>query len=364
VDNPSSKIFRNIYYGAGPKNVNIKNGLFALLPFSISIFFIWLFKAFILNYTELAPNLNLQWYQFENIVSSSFVLIIKKFFYYLITSSLMLGLFILPLSISKIKLTFTKLKSSFVLLNIFGVYVLLIIGKLIFSGSILPFVGNIFYHVGAGPIILTGFDTNNLNTMGIAAKILWILLNFIGGFSFLASTIMIFSNQTKKINLSCKVFLLLLVLYLLPLCFNYVNDRYLFYLLPFYFIAFIDSANVNFNKLYFFILFIPLLYFSVVSTHDYLEINRSRKNATEYLLNKNITANKIDGGFEFNAWYFAGSRNYNPHHKGRWWWVQDDEYIISPFVYDGYLTETEFYFSPWLLFHFTSIKVLKREAIR
>lgn len=353
-----SIIFLVVYFQH--KNVNQKNYLVALLPLFISVFFIWVFKATIINYTVSAPNLNLQWHQFQNILVNPILTNAKKFLYYFITSTLLLGLLILPLSVSSLKFTIEKLRSSSAVLFIFLIYILLIVGKLLFSENVLPFVGNIFYHVGAGPIILSGFDTNAPISFGVVAKAIWISLNLIGGLSFFISVITIFSTGQKKIFVINVAFILLLILYLLPLCFNYVNDRYLFYLLPFYFTAFVTSTNVNCNKLFFHVTFIPILYFSIASTHDYLEINRARETATNHLYSKNISANKIDGGFEFNAWHFAGPKNYDPRHKGRWWWVQDDVYIITPFEYEGYKLESEYYFTSWLSFDFNKIKVMKR----
>lgn len=93
-----SVIFLVVYFQH--KNVNLKNGLVAFLPLFISVFFIWLFKSTVINYTESAPNLNLQWYQFQNILANPILTSVKKFLYYFITSTLLMGLFILPLSIS------------------------------------------------------------------------------------------------------------------------------------------------------------------------------------------------------------------------------------------------------------------------
>jgi len=100
-------------------------------------------------------------------------------------------------------------------------------------------------------------------------------------------------------------------------------------------------------------------FFSILSTHDYLSWNRARWKAIDYLLNeKNISPYKIDGGFEFNAWYKAGP--FNPHQKDgiSWWFVTEDEYVLSFGPVTGYQFLKSFQYKRYLPFGLDSICII------
>ena len=79
-----------------------------------------------------------------------------------------------------------------------------------------------------------------------------------------------------------------------------------------------------------------LTLFTFYETHNYFAWNRSRWHAINYLINDlNISPKRIDGGFEFNAWNFYDP-NYKKDNGKSWWWVQDDEFIISFGKLNGY----------------------------
>jgi hypothetical protein len=73
--------------------------------------------------------------------------------------------------------------------------------------------------------------------------------------------------------------------------------------------------------------------------------NRARWQALNYLTGeKKIIPAKIDGGFEFSGWSLFGREVVK--HKS-WWWVQDDQYVISFQPLPNYNIERVFlYHSP------------------
>ncbi|MBP8032942.1 MAG: hypothetical protein KAZ71_00010 [Bacteroidia bacterium] len=126
--------------------------------------------------------------------------------------------------------------------------------------------------------------------------------------------------------------------------------------------AYLVSMKKEINRPYFFLLFIPLFWFSFAATHDYLALNKARMKATDYLVKKkNVSPKNIDGGFEFNGWHAEDTKNYIASHKGRWWFVENDDYIVSPLEKAGYSVERAFGFSSWMSFKFDEILVLKKQ---
>ncbi len=328
------------------------------LPFIINFIAILLYEWIAKSIDKIPGNYNLQLNNIIEALAHPSANRFNAFGYYLITSSICLGLCILPLTISNFRGHFNQMKKSLVLKSIFSIYFLLLIFKVIYSGNVFPFVGNMFYQLGVGPIILTGFNTDIGVELTVISKTVWIILNFAGGISFFISMSTIVKKSMDFVSL---FFVLLFVFYLFPICVNYANDRYLLYLLPFYFLAYILSVDFILKKLLFMIILIPLIYFSVATTHDYLSINRAKMEATNHLTKDNkILPNSIDGGFEFNGWHSNGTNNYIPSHKGRWWWIENDDYIITPFLIKGYVIESEYSFSSWISFGFNKILVLKR----
>ena len=355
-------IFALIYIYKSPKTA-IKF-LVALLPLIVNVLALIITESLLKSYHTLPANYNLQLQNILNSVSHPTFNIIKSTAYYFICSTMCLGLFILPLVILNFKKHFKMMRNSIVSKSIFLIYIALIVLKIILSENVFPFTGNMFYHLGLGPIILTGFNTDQPSEISFIAKTLWVILNFVGGIGFYFSI----NSIVKQIRSSCNLdirtpglfFIFLLVFYLLPVCMNYANDRYLIFVLPFYILSYVLSIDNNGSNLFFVALFSPMLYFSVASTHDYLEVNRMRWNASNYLIKKlRISPEKIDGGFEFNAWYFSETGNYIPSHKGRWWWVGQPKYIISLKVIKGAVVESEFKFNSLLFSENNKIYVLR-----
>jgi hypothetical protein len=73
------------------------------------------------------------------------------------------------------------------------------------------------------------------------------------------------------------------------------------------------------------------------------------------------TADRIDGGYEFN-----GMLLYDPKYQGRTgksgWWVLDDEYMIASGPLPGYQEYRRYPFDRWLPFPDPSVFVLHRSA--
>jgi hypothetical protein len=69
--------------------------------------------------------------------------------------------------------------------------------------------------------------------------------------------------------------------------------------------------------------------FSVSGTRDYLTFNRVRWDALNALVASGVTTDRIDGGFEFNAWHNYTTFRDPIHRSAKGKWVRDNEYILS-----------------------------------
>ena len=89
------------------------------------------------------------------------------------------------------------------------------------------------------------------------------------------------------------------------------------------------------------------MFSSVAATRDHMEFLRTRTIAHNYLIRDlNIRPAQIDGGFEFNAWHFY-DYNYQKTKDKNWWWVQDDEYVVTWGKIKNYELIKEFDFKRW-----------------
>jgi 4-amino-4-deoxy-L-arabinose transferase-like glycosyltransferase len=98
--------------------------------------------------------------------------------------------------------------------------------------------------------------------------------------------------------------------------------------------------------------------FSVTQTHDYLAWNRARWQALGDLTRQGVPPTKIDGGFEFNAWYGYDSAA-PPETAGGTWRTQGDEYVVTLGSLPSYVEVRRYPFRRWLPFRSDAITVLR-----
>jgi hypothetical protein len=217
-----------------------------------------------------------------------------------------------------------------------------ITGLLIIFNKILPLRPNVLWDYGLGPATLRDVDILLLDHINKIPSVIWILLTFIGvlGFLLIVSALIItiknynFRNLTKTDNSLLFIFLTA-ALYLIFISLADFYDRYLIFLLPlilFLLLNFLNPAELSIKypqrSVAVFSLLIMIL-FTAYETQNYFSWNRCRWNAVNYLITDlKIPTNKIDGGFEFNGWY-EYDPGYKPEEGKSWWWVKDDQYIIT-----------------------------------
>jgi hypothetical protein len=154
------------------------------------------------------------------------------------------------------------------------------------------------------------------------------------------------SKRSEEFNSNLPEAFILLIsfFYILQLyLYNKAFDRYILFLIPLFSFILLktylsgkisEPKIVRENKLFYFgsiLLIIILFSISIMGTHDYISWNQARWKGINSLFDKGISPDSIDGGFEFNGLYtYDPSSTYNPSNRNlSWWWVVNDEYIIS-----------------------------------
>tara|TARA_Y100000031_G_scaffold73032_1_gene80681 strand:- start:843 stop:2570 length:1728 start_codon:yes stop_codon:yes gene_type:complete len=311
--------------------------------------------------------------------------------YYIINTALSFGIFVFPLTlvcIVELRKNYTSLiRNIKPLVILMAVSLLIIIMKMYLSDKYLPFSGNIIYDIGLGPIIMTGIDQNIVPAVPKLGRGIWLIISFIGALGFIAMIYMVFSSvklwksedniENRMIKFTGIYSFIFSIIYIIPFIVVYANIRYTNVILPYIILLLVgileyfNKKNIILRKVNYrnvLLLFSPLILFGILATHDYLSFQRERWKALNYLIQKeNIPVEKIDGGFEFNEWHFSHiydvwEMTTNIDKKGRFWPVDDDEYIVTVTEIEGYDVYKVFKYKKWLPFGEFSIKVLKRNT--
>ena len=109
----------------------------------------------------------------------------------------------------------------------------------------------------------------------------------------------------------------------------------------------IRTNKDNLLKIIIGIFLILIIFDSITAAHDMMVINRTRWLALNELNNElKRDPKQIDGGFEYNAWHFY--RWDFPKTKTKnWWWVYDDEYVVSLGKLPKYEVLREYDYTRW-----------------
>ncbi len=293
----------------------------------------------------------------------SFILeIFKK----LVKTIIYIGFFslpILPFIFSKIK-SVGGLNKKFILPILFFNIVLLFFLHSI--GKIFPFGGNIMYNFGLGPELLK--DNYTLEMTNTPRLPIWVMyfFNFIGQVVGCWVILMMIKTYHLLSDLQKRFFLFLFLLntiYLPLMSITSFYDRYL--LLTFasvflYLMLFVDFTIIKLQNAFFVLPIVFMSYFATAGTRDYLSWHRAKLEAFRFLEKEKIDLKKIDAGFELNGWYNFQEGWESPDHLS-FWWVNDDEYIISFGKIDGYDVLKKYPFWSALHFQNQNILILRRK---
>jgi len=282
------------------------------------------------------------------------------------------GFFLLPVLLFAVPRAFMGLPST--RKNAVGIGSFLLLPSIIRAWSTLP-KGNILNEDGVGPKLLRDNYILHTNNSGISQLGLHILvtIGMLGAILLAIKLVMVvvdavYSLKQREFSRSTAstVFLIFfLICYCLLIClpFNFF-DRYT--LPAFFILALVSVQNntVSTSKRFeyaFPVLFILVVgLFTVSSTHDYLSWNRARWKAANYL-NQNLKISPlfIDGGYEYNGWMLGSTISSIPDKS--WWYVIDDEYMLSFGPVAGYKEIKRFSYCSYLPSGTGAILILQRK---
>lgn len=118
-------------------------------------------------------------------------------------------------------------------------------------------------------------------------------------------------------------------------------------ILPFW--QYVSWAKYRLSLIFAAISLLPLLWFAISGTHDYLAWNRARWQGLNYLTDTlKINPHLIDGGFEFNGWHQTGREKTHAHNTTGWWFVDKDDYAITFGQFRNYQPIQFFEYQRWL----------------
>lgn len=310
--------------------------------------------------------------------------LISNFIYFGLCALLYLGCFLLPFLILAFLLKCDRIKSSFsrnLFIASFFFLATAIASWLISNNQMMPIKGNVIESWGLGPLTLR--DTLLLSPKPLPNnfQLFWTIvtvLSVIGAALLLQFLILsigqLFLDQKISWTKRSLIFVngSIGVIYFLPLGMSFFFDRYLLFFLPllvvmiFHFIGDVNYSKLSFkNSLFSILMTVALGVLTISATHDYLSWNRIRWQAIETLRQeKAVSPNQIDGGFEFNAWHL-----YDPEYSERkkrkngeaWWWVEQDNYLISFSPVEGYEITNKYPLKNWLPFRSEYILVSQKK---
>lgn len=375
------------------KGLTIRNIIEAFYPTLLGTS-IYIFYSQWLHSTGRTPLLyNFQTKQILQSFSRSFRDIILTYSENLLIFSAYLGLFLFPLLIINFTVQYknsSKIKKKVSLSTIIFIFTLGI-AYCLSTRQQMPLLGNVINHFGLGNVNTFFLQPISMTMISLAWKKITII-GLIGAallFQYVLITIFQLLNRKQKIELHKKWLLILtlstIFMYFLPigaLNKGYWFDRYIIFLLPF-FMMLVLMTNTKVSKKLFspwvvcISLVILLFYggFTISATHDYLSLNRARWQALNNLMQEyQVTPEEINGGFEFNGWYFGNSlktcnldflksgKKTNVHLSDFTclWGQGNYQYTVSSVPENLYEVEKQYSFRRWLPWREEKLFVLRK----
>lgn len=253
------------------------------------------------------------------------------------------GIALLPLSIRGIKVIYHFFSKQ--ALIYFAILLLLIVPCFLVAWNDFP-SGNVVYDLGLGPKLLK--DTyHHINDSSGYYEGIWLVIKLVGAFSFIvlafALVIQLKWSKLKRLQQISSFHLMIGLLAIAEFAYLMINpiffDRYTL-VLSFWVMLLIvyQSREIIFRKVEF-ILPVFLLIVYAIFVRDYMSWNRAKEKAYQFLtVSQSIPSNKIDAGFEYNAWNRNAAITEMSCDKSAksWWFVDQDDYVISNGDYMGY----------------------------
>lgn len=305
-------------------------------------------------------------------------------------AAIYLGLFalpVVPLVASRFLRNLQTAERKFAIALAVEIGLLMSIG-LVFTGSAMPLVDNVFFNFGVGPLTI-GFNDIVPPAWPQAPLLFMLALSCAGAigagciFSILGAVAVRLRKRlpvfrSPVVAATTALCFATLMLYLLIICVRGFFDRYLVLALFLSLPCILSAAQLVPPEgsserehdarpplvpiVLSLLLLLPLGILAVAGTHDYLSWNRARWQALNELT-KTLSPMDIDGGLEFNGWYgydprFRESQSKSPNIT----MVHGRSYGVALNEIPGYSVEKRYPFDRWLPPGQGEIFVLKQQA--
>ncbi len=322
---------------------DFKTVVYGLSPFVIvlgSLLFYELFYRYQIGYGANFPNKNLDF--FKTLFGHPFY-VVERQSAIVLKIMLYIGLFLFPLSgvlLSRLKILHTRPKLFFSV-SILASVAVLVQTELIHK--VMPFDGgNILTNLGTGPALLFDHDSLKIPVPFAIPGFYWKIVTVLSFFSFCVLFMTLFEHvapffrQPLHLPPPFLYALICLLLYIPMTTLLSFYDRYTLPVLLFILILIFSwpLPSISSRGGFFFAFSLSLVaFFSLNATSTYLNWNRARWKAMDYLTKTlAVPTTQIDGGFEANGWYNYCTLDKRPQGedgKKSWWWVYDNSYVIS-----------------------------------
>ncbi len=236
----------------------------------------------------------------------------------------------------------------------------------IITGVITPpilFSRNVIYNIGIGPVLLKDIYILGVPRTWALTPVMFYILAWwtvicVGAlaamiFNFVTKTFrMVNSEEQDTDGFVSALTLISAGLYAVIISLTDLHDRYIIPLCVLMVIWLCSSAGAsslrNISTRLTLTACTPLLLmavFSVAATRDFMEIRRTVESANHFVVTDlKVKPCEFDGGFEFNGYHC-----YNVNHRVKdghsWWWVNDENYVVTLGELPGYTTVKMFPFN-------------------
>ena len=291
-------------------------------------------------------------------------------------ASIYAGLFLLPFLVVLMRSTSSPSgrRGRWPTVIVPGVVCVAAVTAVLLRGRLMPLAGNILYDFGLGPPGLRDVFLLHLPNTVTAPGGLWLVATVAGvvGAVLTGWTLLTRVRRVSYREDDGGIYLLgvaSFVLCLLPSCMVVLFDRYVIFLLPCLMLGLVAGGRTSLRPGRAGVcaaaaVLLVFAAFTVTATHDYFSWNRTRWDALRELTEtRGISPRRIDGGFEFNGWVLYEA-DYVRDPAKSWWWVDDDEYVVSFGPMAGYEVSDTFTFTRWLPPGTGRICVLRRTDVR
>jgi 4-amino-4-deoxy-L-arabinose transferase-like glycosyltransferase len=242
----------------------------------------------------------------------------------------------------------------------------------------MPFLLNILYDTGLGPLTLVPTYYSAVPTPVYAAGWILVTIAVAGGLAVLALSCLLGGKRAADSGGRDRTVLFVtggafLLIAAFEIVFSHLQEGGLFdrhILAAAYplglFLAVLHRRGASAARVTTFLACLltgGLAYFSVTATHDYLAWNRIRWEMGNELLAQGVDSLNIAGGFEFNAWHnYDTFRARGNVERIFHWWYDEPMYLISMSVEPGYRIVRRAEYASWLHRRPIALYLLKKSG--